>query len=206
MLINLNEKSLRSIIREAIAKTITYKWPNMDVDYPQNSRTAPKISIDEFTANMGKVYKKHCRKSDNPNKYDNKKITAGQFIGAMRYNSNAPKHLKNDLNKIEHDEENFDIIGDIKTADGVPFIQGQFGGDWEAAIFFVVYWDGKEFRGYIPTKGNAFDRFRKIALGNDDEEDTKFLNKVRYYDPGNGRDANYNKEECIKDFKHRIGL
>ncbi len=73
-------------------------------------------------------------------------------------------------------------------------------------FFFIIYWDGKEFRGYIPTKGNSFDRFRKIALGNDDDEDIKFLKKVKYYKPDRYMDVYYNKEECLKDFKHRIGV
>lgn len=70
--------------------------------------------------------------------------------------------------------------------------------------FFVIYWDGTQLRGYIPTKGNSFDRFRKIALGNDDNADRKFLERVKCN--ANPHSVNYNKEECIKDFKHRIGL
>ena len=206
MLINLNEDALRHIIREAVKKNVTYKWANMDIDYPAKGRTAKKISKDEFISNMAKVYKEHCREGDDADRFDNKKITPAQFISMISWNKNAPKRLRDDLNKIEHDEENIDGIGDIKFADGIPFIQGQFGGDWEIPIFFIIYWDGKEFRGYIPTKGNSFDRFRKIALGNDDDEDIKFLKKVKYYKPDRYMDVYYNKEECLKDFKHRIGV
>lgn len=72
--------------------------------------------------------------------------------------------------------------------------------------FFVLYWDGKDIRGYIPTKGNSFDRFRKIALGNDDEKDIEFLERVRCKPSDGTHSVNYNKEECLKDFKHRIGV
>lgn len=42
MLINLNENIIRQIIRETIKDNITYKWPNMDIDYPSKGRTAKK--------------------------------------------------------------------------------------------------------------------------------------------------------------------
>lgn len=45
-----------------------------------------------------------------------------------------------------------------------------------------------------------------ITLGNDDDEDIKFLKKVKYYKPDRYRDVYYNREECLKDFKHRIGV
>lgn len=39
------------------------------------------------------------------------------------------------------------------------------GGDWEEPVAFVVYWDGKDFRGYVPTNGNSFDVKSKAAIG-----------------------------------------
>lgn len=209
MLINLNEDSLRRIIREAVSKTITYKWPNMDVDYPSKGRTAPKISMEEFEQHLREFFIKYAR-DDNywKEKFQNgNKLRPSAFInGALKYNKKVPKKLRDDLNEIEHDEENMDSIGDIQMANGIPYIQGCVGGDWESAIFFVLYWDGKQLRGYIPTKGNSFDRFRKIALGNDDAEDIKFLEKVKCKPSGGIHSVNYNKEECLKDFKHRIGI
>ena len=51
------------------------------------------------------------------------------------------------------------------------YVKGCFGGDWEIPVLFFIYWDGKKFRGYIPTKGNTFNRKEKRSLGNrgDDE-------------------------------------
>ena len=138
MLINLNEDILRQIIREAVKENVTYKWANMDIDYPAKGRTAKKISKDEFISNMAKVYKKYCREGDDADRFDNKKITPSKFISVISWNKNAPKRLRDDLNKIEHSEENIDTIGDIKFADGIPFIQGEFGGDWESPIFFII--------------------------------------------------------------------
>ena len=110
MLINLNEDILRQIIREAVKENVTYKWANMDIDYPAKGRTAKKISKDEFISNMAKVYKEHCREGDDADRFDNKKITPSKFISVISWNKNAPKRLRDDLNKIEHSEENIDTI------------------------------------------------------------------------------------------------
>ena len=209
MLINLNEDILRQIIREAVKDNVTYKWANMDIDYPAKGRTAKKISKDEFEEHLKDFYEKYCRDDDYwRGKYDrNKRLKPSTFInGALKYNKKIPKKLRDDLNEIEHDEENMEAIGDIQITNGIPYIQGCVGGDWESAIFFVLYWDGKDIRGYIPTKGNSFDRFRKIALGNDDEKDIEFLERVRCKPSDGTHSVNYNKEECLKDFKHRIGV
>lgn len=207
MLINLNENIIRQIIRETIKDNITYKWSNMDIDYPSKGRMAKKISKEEFEGHLKDFFIKYARKDNYwRDKFLNgNKFNPSAFInGALKYNKGIPKKLRDDLNEIEHDDENMDSIGDVQIANGIPYLQGCVGGDWESAIFFVIYWDGTQLRGYIPTKGNSFDRFRKIALGNDDNADRKFLERVKCN--ANPHSVNYNKEECIKDFKHRIGL
>lgn len=208
MIITLNEGTLRKIIREAIKEKLTmYKYPNMEVSYPSKGRTAKKITKEEFEKHLTDFFVKYSWKEDMKDDIKNgKRLKPRAFFNyALQHNKSIPKRLRDDLNEIEHDEENMGPIGDIQIANGVPYIQGEMGGDWESPIFFVIYWDGKELRGYIPTKGNSFDRFRKIALGNDDEEDAKFLEKVRCK-VRDGHSAYFNKEECIKDFKYRIGL
>ena len=57
MLINLNEDALRHIIREAVKENVTYKWANMDIDYPTKGRTEKKISKYEYISKRAKVYK-----------------------------------------------------------------------------------------------------------------------------------------------------
>ena len=134
MLINLNEDILRQIIREAVKENVTYKWANMDIDYPAKGRTAKKISKDEFEEHLKDFYEKYCRDDDYwRGKYDrNKRLKPGTFInGALKYNRKIPKKLRDDLNEIEHDEENMEAIGDIQITNGIPYIQGCVGGDWE---------------------------------------------------------------------------
>lgn len=87
----------------------------------------------------------------------------------------------NDLCKIDFSLENMTIspdepfgyitkeqarewLGPQKFGD-LTVIGGMGGGDWEEPVAFVVYWDGKEFRGYVPTNGNSFDVKSKAAIG-----------------------------------------
>lgn len=42
------------------------------------------------------------------------------------------------------------------------------GGDWECPICIMVYHDGKQFRCYIPEKGNAYRKDVKRLFGNCD--------------------------------------
>ena len=110
----------------------------MDIDYPAKGRTAKKISKDEFEEHLKDFYEKYCRDDDYwRGKYDrNKRLKPGTFInGALKYNKKIPKKLRDDLNEIEHDEKNMEAIGDIQITNGIPYIQGCVGGDWESAIF-----------------------------------------------------------------------
>jgi hypothetical protein len=85
------------------------------------------------------------------------------------------------------------------------------GGDWEEPILFMVYWDGKTFRGYIPERGNQYNRDTKGALGNNEEADEAFIRKQFKDEIENGteyskikKNIRYNKDACIADFEARI--
>lgn len=103
-----------------------------------------------------------------------------------------PKKIMDDLSKVEFDFENYEIGDarpgftkyDLKGLMGYPvgfrvlknempclFINA--GGDWESPICFVLYWDGKQIRAYIPDYGNVWNKELKSAYGNnmDDNED-----------------------------------
>jgi hypothetical protein len=51
------------------------------------------------------------------------------------------------------------------------------GGDWEHPVFFLIYWDGKKLRGYVPTDGNPWNSITKQAYGNDEEKDLQDAKK-----------------------------
>jgi len=50
---------------------------------------------------------------------------------------------------------------------GLTFLGCWGGGDWEVAVHYIVYWDGKSLRGYVPTLGNPWNTHLKLAYGND---------------------------------------
>lgn len=120
------------------------------------------------------------------------------------------KHLspqvRKDLEKVEFGTENIDecygawsntpkgikSLGGYQTLDnGFTFYGQMAGGDWENPIFFLIYWDGKQLRGYIPEKGNTWNTITKQAMGNDTDADAKFLCKL------NGK--KYNPDEDYGD-------
>jgi hypothetical protein len=117
-----------------------------------------------------------------------------------------PDKVYQDLAKVEFDFENRScsdnfgkytksLIGIHQTKSGITFLGCNAGGDWEQPVFFLIYWDGKEFRGYVPKEGNVYDKKKKIAFGNEDEDEEDF-------------DAwkNFNESEILKDIEQRFEI
>lgn len=102
------------------------------------------------------------------------------------YNMKNSNVLK-DVSEINFDTENFiynpdevidecaDYIGFKVLSNGLSFLGMFVGGDWESAIYLIIYWDGNKFRGYIPRCGNIFNPLNDSAFGNDEEIDNKFI-------------------------------
>ena len=124
------------------------------------------------------------------------------------------KQVSEDLEKVEFDAENVTTNADdswgiwkrkneallgYQTLDnGMTFFGIASGGDWETPIFYIIYFDGKKLRGYIPTEGNTWNTFNHKAFGNQErDEDEKFLadHPERQY---------CNRFFLIKDIKERI--
>lgn len=97
-----------------------------------------------------------------------------------------PERVQKDLAKVDFDGENqewqqdsyrpdewhgFQMIGDL------PVLGASAGGDWEWPVYFILYWDGKQLRGYIPKSGNVWNHKMKTALGNYEEEDSEHIRK-----------------------------
>lgn len=96
------------------------------------------------------------------------------------------KKLGKDL-KVKFDFENFDytsthysnsLLGYKVLPNKMWYLGCSAGGDWESPVFFIIYWDGNKLRGYIPTKGNTWNRTTKEAYGNDEEADLKEARKI----------------------------
>ena len=139
-----------------------------------------------------KFLKKGGRKSIPMTKEDlSKKIEEFFIKNKIEYDENhisefiLEEHskIKKDLSKIIFDKENFtfkegefgctlpNILGFHTLENGFSFLGGMAGGDWEYPLFFIIYWDGKSLRGYIPTYGNSFNVDFKSAFGSEMESD-----------------------------------
>ena len=118
---------------------------NMNVPLPSSGRSAARISPSEFKDKMKKIYDDY-----NSSNGDDKKFTVGGFVNTFchYWSNDKPSCLEtmnDDLSKIEHDGENCDSIGDIESSNGLTYVKGHFGGDWEIPVLFFIYWDGKKF-------------------------------------------------------------
>lgn len=92
---------------------------------------------------------------------------------------NCPK-LRKDISKVTFDFENYemtqqsgycDLCGYHTLDNGLTFLGVGAGGDWEFPVFFIIYYDGKNLRGYIPENGNVYNKITKTAFGSEDESD-----------------------------------
>lgn len=132
--------------------------------------------------------------------------------------------VENDLSKVAFDTENITGIDDSHTfgpdeligfhvlPNGMPYLGVAAGGDWEIPVFFIIYWDGKKLRGYIPEKGNLWNTTTKAAYGNDETADLKncckrwpdhFNMDMEPYDATDGLD-HYDRYELENDIMERI--
>lgn len=141
-----------------------------------------------------------------------------------------------DLGKVSFDFENWEWkegqghlnypCGYMQLDNGMHCWFVTAGGDWEWPVCFVIYWDGKSLRGYIPKEGNVWNRKNKQAFGNDEEDDEHGINsllqeakhwvdenvkkeidelKPGEYDTANiSLDILSSQEAIIRDIKNRI--
>jgi len=94
--------------------------------------------------------------------------------------------IEKDLSKVEFDCENFECTkqdhcpeaGYGVTSHGLAYLCCFAGGDWEQPIYFIIYWDGNKLRGYIPEKGNPWNKKTNVAFGNDEEKDQEYLDEL----------------------------
>lgn len=129
------------------------------------------------------------------------------------------KKALDDFMKIEVDFENCDFQKIGVGSNGIPYAEVIFGGDWETPVMGFIYWDGKNFRGYLPTYGNSFNAKAKAAFGSEschngpytytedgvlktvkfasDDEYCLFCEKFEC-------DIVANEDACIEDFSTRV--
>lgn len=106
--------------------------------------------------------------------------------------------IKKDLSKVDFECENLSygedtywpsqklrdtVVGLHKLENNLVFLGCYGGGDWEVPLIFIIYWDGKELRGYVPKEGNPWNTSTRAAYGNDEELDNEnALKRFKVYD------------------------
>lgn len=103
-----------------------------------------------------------------------------EFLQKNRFRSGKiTKRVIQDLEKVQFDEENMEweagegyaglesITGFNTLPNGLTYLGVTAGGDWEAPLFYIIYYDGQSLRGYIPEAGNHWNTDSKTAYGND---------------------------------------
>jgi len=105
---------------------------------------------------------------------------AVDFLKKNRFHTGqVTPRIVQDLKKVNFDEENLEwedgegysgtegITGFHTLPNGLTYLGVCAGGDWEASLFYIVYFDGQELRGYIPTDGNHWNTDTHTAYGSE---------------------------------------
>lgn len=147
-----------------------------DVKLRKGGRKIAKLSEKQFGEKAKKFILDTCKDDnwtvDKMNKTDATSKIISSLPHAIRtiyYNDKkAETTIKKDFKDIQPDWENNDITGGLRTVKGCPYIVMRIGGDWECPLCVIVYYDGKQFRCYIPENGNAYRKDTKRLFGNCD--------------------------------------
>lgn len=117
----------------------------------KGGRKAPRITIDELRKHYSDFCKKHASDWDR----DDDEIFDGYELETLE---DLPAYLEKDV--YIHYMENYcdadDIATGYHTLDNGFTFRGVCGSaDWSENMYFILYWDGKKIRGYVPRYGNT---------------------------------------------------
>lgn len=163
-------------------------------------RYAPVMSLDDFKSLLIDFGKEHGDEDylgdneDDPTEIIRWALIEEKFSDAII-----------DMSKISFDFENLDVKKFTTLSNGVPIAYMIAGGDWEHPIYFALYYDGKKFRAYVPTKTNYYNHGTKTAYGNDDDLD--FDDSKKHYGVKTEQeflDFEFTEKDHIADFEKRI--
>jgi hypothetical protein len=113
------------------------------------------------------------------------KIHSSLYMGTVDGPWEIPDYftsqITKDISKVNFDFENFEcsqealrykgLAGFHTLSNGLTFLGCVAGGDWQYPVFFIVYYDGKKLRGYVPKNGNNWNYTTKTAFGEDEKAD-----------------------------------
>ena len=78
---------------------------------------------------------------------------------------------------VEGDLGNSQLLGFKTLKNGLPIYGMAVGLDGVYPVYFCIYWDGKKFRGYIPTYGNFFNKIDRCVMGYHESEYEEYLDE-----------------------------
>lgn len=111
-----------------------------------------------------------CEKGEEPDMTDDFEKAHALISVLSEFEGERPfTKVSQDFQKIRFGTENVIVERIVLGSNGVPAMQLKVGGDWEVPVRVFIYWDGKAFRGYIPTYGNAYNPYTKTAFGSEEE-------------------------------------
>lgn len=173
-------------------------------------RIAKKISVNDFKEKLfafidkyepGELIYKEFIQSNNPIDCRTK---CGSVLAWFIYAIQKDKMVSKDLSKISFGYDIVDAINNNEsqflglnvTENGMPFIGVSSCGDDEfPEIYFIIYFDGKNMRGYIPYYGNTYNPQTKAAFSAyNEDEDNQFLKPF-------GKDIDDLAELCADEAK-----
>lgn len=160
----------------------------------KGGRKATKISKEDFFQKIVSLHKESEEYQDYLDEdfnYDDFSETDIYFEVLME-----SSRIKKDLAKVKFDGENWQfsleemhkeegeepLVGVHALENGLTFLGGYAGGDWECPVFFIIYLYGKSLRGYIPSYGNTYNLDFKTAFGSETESNKyeSVLEKKKY--------------------------
>lgn len=122
--------------------------------------------------------------------------------------------IRKDVEKVDFSEESFEcfcgsgffgtdkITGFQTLPNGLTYWGCVAGGDWEHAVFYIVYWDGKKLRGYVPKEGNLWNTEKNSAYGNNEESDDE--DAIRRFGVPVNQLYKMDIDAILKDIKEHI--
>lgn len=175
------------------------RFINDDYKVKAGGRSAAKITKDQLKELIHAYVEKYSMQMTDAKSYgyyyDDDMEPEDYLMGVLRV---AP--ISKDV-KYEFDDENYNWEGEYagyNTLDnGLTYFGFWAGGDWEFGVFGIIYYDGKQLRAYIPTRGNMVNTKTKAAIGDGDEEDDEIIEKY-------GGNEEFNIEAMIDEIKTRI--
>ena len=104
------------------------------------------------------------------------------FHGGILDAIGAQGKISKDLAKVVEDfpTENLHLdgiplfdggLGFRELDNGFSFLGACCGNDWEFPVFVVIYFDGKDLRGYVPKRGNSWNWHKNTPFMHESDED-----------------------------------